>query len=164
MYPPQSPTRMTNNSILKLEGASHWVKTSRMRFWAFSYSIGEPCGRSFQVIMYFVDMGVLPSDWSLVSTLMDPSAVVDRLGQKAVFGDRQRRLVLGRRGGPLDHAPERRDLFCDGLGELRTHLFQEGPVLRLGLGDADLDARASVRAVDERVAHEHLRRARHGEA
>src|ERR1041385_72053 len=28
-----------------------------MRFWAFSYSIGEPCGRSVQVSMYF--MGVL---------------------------------------------------------------------------------------------------------
>src|SRR5215210_4603924 len=120
MYPPQSPTRMTNNSILKLEGASHLVKTSRMRFWAFSYSIGEPCGRSFQVIMYLVDICVLPSDWivSYHSTLTDPSAVVDRLGQEAVFGDRQRRLVLGRRGGPLDHGPECRDLPRDGLGEL----------------------------------------------
>src|SRR3954451_9645078 len=59
MYPPQSPTRITNNSIMKLLGASHCVKTSRMRFWAFSYSMGEPCGRSFQVIMYFDDMCVL---------------------------------------------------------------------------------------------------------
>src|SRR5829696_1946899 len=104
MYPPQSPTRMTNNSILKLEGASHWVKTSRMRFWAFSYSIGEPCGRSFQVIMYFVDICVLPSDWSplVIPLRLTPSVVVDGLGQEAVFGDRQRRLVLGRRGSPLD--------------------------------------------------------------
>src|SRR3954447_16354885 len=61
MYPPQSPTRITNNSILKLPGASHCVKTSRMRFWAFSYSMGEPWGRSFQVIMYFDDMCVLLS-------------------------------------------------------------------------------------------------------
>src|ERR1041385_1102242 len=57
IYPPQSPTRMTNNSILKLAGAFHWVKTSRMRFWAFSYSMGEPCERSVQVSMYFI--GVL---------------------------------------------------------------------------------------------------------
>src|SRR5436853_2165668 len=60
MYPPQSPTRITNNSILKLSGAFHCVKTSRIRFWAFSYSIGEPCGRSDQVIMYFI--GIL-LDW-----------------------------------------------------------------------------------------------------
>src|SRR6478672_2780795 len=52
--PPQSPTRMTNSPILKLPGAFHWVNTSSMRFCAFSYSIGEPCGRSFQVSMYFI--------------------------------------------------------------------------------------------------------------
>src|ERR1043165_4450457 len=45
---------MTNNSILKLGGAFHWVKTSRIRFWAFSYSAAEPCGRSDQVSMYFM--------------------------------------------------------------------------------------------------------------
>src|SRR5690349_5066292 len=56
IYPPQSPTRITNNSILKLEGAFHWVKTSKIRFCAFSYSIGEPCGRSDQVSMYFIDV------------------------------------------------------------------------------------------------------------
>src|SRR5271154_3170332 len=54
IYPPQSPTRITNNSILKLAGAFHCVKTSRIRFWAFSYSIGEPCGRSDHVSMYFI--------------------------------------------------------------------------------------------------------------
>src|SRR6185436_17818530 len=54
IYPPQSPTRITNNSILKLAGAFHWVNTSRIRFWAFSYSIGEPWGRSDQVSMYFM--------------------------------------------------------------------------------------------------------------
>src|SRR3954454_16376913 len=54
MYPPQSPTRITNNSILKLSGAFHWVNTSRIRFWAFSYSIGDPCGRSDQLSMYFI--------------------------------------------------------------------------------------------------------------
>src|SRR4051812_19932378 len=46
---------MTNISILKLSGAFHWVKTSRMRYWAFSYSIGDPCERSFQLIMYFIE-------------------------------------------------------------------------------------------------------------
>jgi hypothetical protein len=28
--------------------------TSSIRFWAFSYSAGEPCGRSNQLIMYFM--------------------------------------------------------------------------------------------------------------
>src|SRR5205085_7444971 len=53
-YPPQSPTRITKNSILKLAGAFHCPKTSRIRVCAFSYSAGEPCGRSFQLIMYFI--------------------------------------------------------------------------------------------------------------
>src|SRR6185437_4173376 len=52
--PPHSPTRTTKNSILKLAGAFHWPNTSRIRFWAFSYSIGEPCGRSNQLMMYFI--------------------------------------------------------------------------------------------------------------
>src|ERR1700745_4229907 len=55
MCPPQSPTRMTKTSILKLSGAFHWRKTSRIRFCAFSYSAGEPCERSSQLIMYFID-------------------------------------------------------------------------------------------------------------
>src|SRR5436190_6097748 len=54
IYPPQSPTRMTNDSILKFAGAFHGPKTSKIRFCAFSYSMGVPCGRSFQVIMYFM--------------------------------------------------------------------------------------------------------------
>ena len=54
MCPPHSPTRITKNSILKLAGAFHWPKTSRMRFWAFSYSMGEPCGRSNQLSTYFM--------------------------------------------------------------------------------------------------------------
>src|SRR5467141_2071332 len=52
--PPHSPTRITKNSILKLAGAFHCPNTSRIRFWAFSYSAGEPCGRSFQLITYFI--------------------------------------------------------------------------------------------------------------
>ena len=39
---------------LKIGGGSHWRNTSSIRFWAFSYSMAEPCGRSFQVIMYFM--------------------------------------------------------------------------------------------------------------
>src|SRR5206468_489218 len=58
MCPPHSPTRITKKSILKLPGAFHWPKTSRIRFWAFSYSIGEPCGRSNQLITYFI--AILP--------------------------------------------------------------------------------------------------------
>src|SRR3954462_6432300 len=53
IYPPQSPTRITNSSILKLSGAFHCVKTSNIRFCAFSYSIGEPCERSDQLSIYF---------------------------------------------------------------------------------------------------------------
>src|SRR3972149_1796568 len=51
--PPHSPTRTTNNSILNPAGAFHLPNTSSIRFWAFSYSAGEPCGRSNQLIMYF---------------------------------------------------------------------------------------------------------------
>src|SRR4029079_5802283 len=54
MCPPHSPTRITKKSILKLPGAFHWPNTSRIRFWAFSYSIGEPCGRSNQLITYLI--------------------------------------------------------------------------------------------------------------
>ena len=44
IWPPHSPTRITKKSILKWSGFFHWPNTSRIRFWAFSYSIGEPCG------------------------------------------------------------------------------------------------------------------------
>src|SRR5689334_6696614 len=54
MCPPHSPTRITKKSILKLPGRCHCPKTSRIRFCAFSYSIGEPCGRSNQLITYFI--------------------------------------------------------------------------------------------------------------
>src|SRR3954449_1888379 len=54
MCPPHSPTRITKKSILKLSGAVHCPNTSRIRFWAFSYSMGEPCGRSNQLITYFI--------------------------------------------------------------------------------------------------------------
>jgi hypothetical protein len=47
---------MTNEWILKLAGAFHGLKTSRIRFCAFSYSMGDPCGRSFQVIMYCIQL------------------------------------------------------------------------------------------------------------
>src|SRR5436190_21894106 len=59
MCPPHSPTRITKNSILKLAGAFHWPNTSRIRFWAFSYSMGEPCGRSNQLITYFTGIYLL---------------------------------------------------------------------------------------------------------
>src|SRR5689334_22852830 len=56
MWPPHSPTRITKKSILKLAGAFHWPNTSSIRFCAFSYSAGEPCGRSNQLITYFIDV------------------------------------------------------------------------------------------------------------
>src|SRR3954463_11500161 len=58
MCPPHSPTRMTKNSILKFSGFFHCPKTSRIRFCAFSYSTGDPCGRSNQLITYFI--AILP--------------------------------------------------------------------------------------------------------
>ena len=51
---PSHPLVSRTSPILKLAGAFHCVKTSRIRFWAFSYSIGEPCGRSDHVSMYFI--------------------------------------------------------------------------------------------------------------
>src|SRR6266705_4762945 len=92
IYPPQSPTRITNNSILKLAGAFHCVKTSSIRFWAFSYSIGEPCGRSDQVSMYFI---------SILLCWVD------------VIGNARVDVAPGRRG----HAPNnllKNDGFCCG--------------------------------------------------
>src|ERR1043165_4774541 len=58
MCPPHSPTRTTKNSTLKFAGAFHCPNTSKIRFWAFSYSMAEPCGRSNQLITYFI--GLLP--------------------------------------------------------------------------------------------------------
>src|SRR6059058_880643 len=57
--PPHSPTRITKNSTLKSSGAFHCPNTSRIRFWAFSYSMGEPCGRSNQLITYFIVSSIL---------------------------------------------------------------------------------------------------------
>src|SRR3954468_10889079 len=65
MCPPHSPTRITKNWILKLPGAFHCPKTSRIRFCAFSYSTGEPCGRSNQLITYFIV--TLPKRWNYLS-------------------------------------------------------------------------------------------------
>src|SRR4051794_20531201 len=42
-----------------------------MRFWAFSYSIGDPCDRSFQVITYFI--GMLVRSW--LASLMGSAAM-----------------------------------------------------------------------------------------
>jgi len=39
---------------VEIGGRFPGLKTSRIRFCAFSYSMGVPCGRSFQVIMYFM--------------------------------------------------------------------------------------------------------------
>src|SRR5438309_3376381 len=68
MCPPHSPTRITKNSILKLAGAFHCLKTSRIRFWAFSYSMAEPCGRSNQLITYFI--GVLLQGAEILERLL----------------------------------------------------------------------------------------------
>lgn len=46
-------TDADDEECLKFPGAFDCPKTSRIRFCAFSYSIGEPCGRSNQLMMYF---------------------------------------------------------------------------------------------------------------
>src|SRR6266403_1872118 len=71
--PPHSPTRITKNSILKLAGAFHSPNTSRIRFCAFSYSAGEPCGRSNQLITYFISSPLFANgltDYSRLSLLL----------------------------------------------------------------------------------------------
>src|SRR5436189_1101189 len=75
MCPPHSPTRITNTSILKLAGAFHGRKTSRIRFCAFSYSAGEPCERSNQLIMYFIR--ILLGRVEIVRTRLPPSGLSD---------------------------------------------------------------------------------------
>src|ERR1043166_1938722 len=85
MCPPHSPTRITKNSILKLPGAVHWPKTSRIRFWAFSYSMGEPCGRSNQLSTYFI-LASFPSELKFSERLSlhhgegEPFSRVPRVG------------------------------------------------------------------------------------
>src|SRR5271163_4923240 len=64
---------MTNSSILKLPGAFHCVNTSRIRFCAFSYSAGDPCGRSNQLSMYFI--GILLDAVDVVGIGDEPTAV-----------------------------------------------------------------------------------------
>src|SRR3990172_12035390 len=65
--PPHSPTRTTNNSILNPAGAFHEPNTSSIRFWAFSYSAGEPCGRSNQLIMYFIAILLIVLDLGTIA-------------------------------------------------------------------------------------------------
>src|SRR6476469_8795805 len=101
--PPHSPTRITKNSILKLAGVFHRPNTSRIRFWAFSYSMGEPCGRSNQLITYFIVSPFRTSGRSQIvrilrSTRNEPS--LDYLVRS------------------LQH--RRRDAEPEGLGSLRT--------------------------------------------
>jgi hypothetical protein len=86
------PTRMTNNSILKLPGAFHCVKTSRIRFCAFSYSIGDPCGRSDQLSMYFIvtPLFALKSSERICSD-QRPSLARAGFVDKSAFGRKQRR-------------------------------------------------------------------------
>src|SRR5712692_6416784 len=79
MCPPHSPTRITKNSILKLAGAFHCPNTSRIRFWAFSYSMGEPSGRSNQLITYFIGLLLIVlvlgvSRFTKIMTHEEPSA------------------------------------------------------------------------------------------
>src|SRR5919201_4685852 len=87
MCPPHSPTRMTNTSILKLAGAFHGRKTSRIRFWAFSYSIGDPCERSNQLIMYFIDILLDQVDIFRDATSLD--GLTPRLSGRRLAGPAQ---------------------------------------------------------------------------
>src|SRR5665213_345368 len=91
MCPPHSPTRITKNSILKLAGAFHCPKTSRIRFWAFSYSMGEPCERSNQLITYFIEFPLCSVEidrlllgWTDVQLRRAPQIVTNRDPSAAV--------------------------------------------------------------------------------
>src|SRR5215207_2866265 len=44
-----------------VSGISHFWKTSRIRFWATSWSAAEPPGRSHQVNTYFISHAPFPS-------------------------------------------------------------------------------------------------------
>src|ERR671913_153872 len=44
-----------------VSGISHFWKTSRIRFWASSWSAAEPPGRSHQVNTYFISHAPFPS-------------------------------------------------------------------------------------------------------
>lgn len=54
----QMPAPVADAHDEKLDVEIGWrfpvTNTSRIRFWACSYSMGEPCGRSNQLIMYFM--------------------------------------------------------------------------------------------------------------
>src|SRR6478735_6647617 len=82
MCPPHSPTRITKKSILKLPGAFHWPKTSRIRFWAFSYSIGEPCGRSNQLITYFIGILLIVLVLGMLQAGGEADLALEPLGAK----------------------------------------------------------------------------------
>ena len=51
-----TPVAYADNEQLDLEitGCLPLRENFEIRFWAFSYSIGDPCGRSVQVSMYFI--------------------------------------------------------------------------------------------------------------
>jgi hypothetical protein len=68
-----APVAHPNNEQFDLEivGRLPLRETSRMRFCAFSYSIGDPCGRSVQVSMYFIRHNA-----SGMSALEDEAAVM----------------------------------------------------------------------------------------
>src|SRR5437667_12565930 len=90
--PPHSPTRITKKSILTWPGAFHWRKTSRIRFWAFSYSMGEPCGRSNQLITYFIGFLLIVLGLGTIAVLdgltarHQPRARFLRVGWMRLFG------------------------------------------------------------------------------
>src|SRR5262244_2212530 len=99
--PPHSPTRITKKSILKLPGAFHWRKTSRIRFWAFSYSMGEPCDRSNQLITYFIVVLSEKGEGPPEADIRGPCPLDGRVSR--VF---QVQEPLGRRA-PHDESPYR---------------------------------------------------------
>jgi hypothetical protein len=60
------PTPLSHTHHEKLDLEVVWrlplTNTSRIRFWAFSYSTGEPCVRSNQLTMYFIAILLLNID------------------------------------------------------------------------------------------------------
>jgi hypothetical protein len=60
------------------------VKTSSIRFWAFSYSIGDPCGRSNQLIMYFIASSIICAE--IQNDLLTHTGLAARWGSRRNIG------------------------------------------------------------------------------
>src|SRR4029077_16935877 len=89
-------------------GAFHGRKTSRIRFWAFSYSIGDPCERSNQLIMYFIDILLI----RLTSSETLRLSTARRYCRSAVNADGRAQAYHDRKG--VSERPGQAFIRCNG--------------------------------------------------